>query len=311
MKKIKKILCLFIVFFMFITVSNASVQTFDRQELENYGVNKKWNINSSNLSNVLNTYKVNASEKIYDYSDILTDEEEKEIYKEIDEFIKKTNIDMVFVSVDLPYQSDKTNEDFAADFYDYNDFGIDFKNYSGILLLRNTYEEDPYFNIYTFGDAQLYFSFNRLENTLDSIYDDFHSGRYYDGIDIFIKKMTSYYNSGIANEMKEYEVNEDGYLYKAYRIPYIPVILISGALTFIVMFILVKKNKMVSTATKATEYLDKSSINYTNKQDNFITSHTSSYVMSSSSGGGGGGGSFHSSGGSSGGGHSSGGGRHG
>lgn len=310
MKTIKKIICLFIVFFTGITISNASTQTFDRQQLNNYGVNKKWNINSNNLSNVLNTYKVDASEKIYDYSDILTDEEEKELYDKINKFISKTNIDMVFVSVDLPYYSDKTNEDFAADFYDYNDFGMDFKNYSGVLLLRNTYEKDPYFNIYTFGDAQLYFSYNRLERTLDYIYSDFHSGYYYDGIDTFINRMTSYYNSGIPNEMKGYKVNEDGYLYKIYRVPFIPVILISGIITLISTLIMVHKNKMVFTAKKATEYLDKSTINYTNKQDNFITSHTSSYVMSSSSGGSGGG-SSHSSGGSSGGGHSSGGGRHG
>ena len=75
------------------------------------------------------------------------------------------------------------------------------------------------------------------------------------------------------------------------------------------MSIMVKKNKMVAKATKATEYLDRQSIKYTEKHDDFITSHVSSYRISSSSGGSGGG--FSSSGGSSGGGHSSGGGRHG
>ncbi len=73
------------------------------------------------------------------------------------------------------------------------------------------------------------------------------------------------------------------------------------------MLILVKKNKMVIKATEAENYLDQSSVNITNKQDQFLTTHTTSYTVSSSSGGGGAG--SHS--GSSGGGHSSGGGRHG
>ena len=68
---------------------------------------------------------------------------------------------------------------------------------------------------------------------------------------------------------------------------------------------------MIAQETKAREYLDQNSITYSVKQDQFISTHTTSYVRSSSSGGSsGGGGGFHSSGGSSGGGHS-GGGRHG
>lgn len=309
MKKIVKILSVFIIFFIGNIICNASTITYDRTELNNYGVNKKWKITSSNKSNVLNTKMVDASEKIYDYSDILTMQEEQDLYEKIQKFIDTTKMDMVIVTVDLPYSYDKVNEDYAADFYDYNDFGINFDRYSGVLLLRNTYSSDPYFNIYAFGDAQLYFSYNRLENVLDYIYDDLHSGNYYDGFSKFTNKMTSYYNSGIPSEMKSYKVNEDGYLYKIYTIPYFIVLIISSIVTAITMSIMVKKNKMVVKATKATEYLDRQSIKYTEKHDDFITSHVSSYRISSSSGGSGGG--FSSSGGSSGGGHSSGGGRHG
>ena len=70
------------------------------------------------------------------------------------------------------------------------------------------------------------------------------------------------------------------------------------------MLILVNKNKMIKRATKAAEYMDKKSVNYSVKNDRFITSRTTSYTVSSSSGGG-------SRGGSSGRGFSSGGGRHG
>ena len=170
MKKLKQLIIITLCIFLNTTIVFASTQKYERTEENKYGVNKHWNINSNNLKNVKNTPYVNANEKIYDYADILTDEEEKEAFEKIDSFIKETQIDMVFVSIDMPYYNDKQNEDYAADFYDYNDFGIDFKNYSGILLLRNKYSKDPYFDMYTFGDAQLYFNQSRYDDILDTIY---------------------------------------------------------------------------------------------------------------------------------------------
>jgi uncharacterized protein len=215
-------------------------------------------------------------------------------------------MDMVIVTTSFSYYSDDQNEDYAADFYDYNDFGIDFDNYSGVLLLRNTYEQDPYYDIYTFGNAQLYFSYSRLNSVLDDIYYNLHNEYYYDGFTTFINEMTNYYNAGIPSSMNGYKVDENGYLYEVYTIPWLIVIAISIGITAIVMLILIKKNKMVTKARTANEYLNRNSINITNRSDIFVNSHTTHYTTSSSSGGGG-----HSSGGSSGGGHSSGGGRHG
>lgn len=59
-------------------------------------------------------------------------------------------MDMVILTIDLPYD-DEQIEDYAADFYDYNDFGIDFDLYSGIIIVRNINSFNRYFNIYTFG----------------------------------------------------------------------------------------------------------------------------------------------------------------
>ena len=214
---------------------------------------------------------------------------------------------MVILTNNMSYVSDYQNEEYAVDFYDYNDFGIDFENYSGIVLFRNTYATDPYFNIYTFGNAQLYFPYERCENVLDVIYPNISNHNYYDGFEQYINEISSYYEAGIPYSMKSYKVNKDGYLEKIYVIPFIPIAIISLIVTAIVMIILIKKNKMVVKASTANEYLDKNSINYTKRKDDFITSHTSSYTVSSSSGGGG----SSSRSGSSGGGHGGGGGRHG
>lgn len=305
MKKIKQLILIALCLFINTTTIFASTQKFERTEENNYGVNKHWKITNNNIKNVKATPLVNSNEKIYDYADILTDEEEKEIYKKIEKFVKETHIDMVFVSVDMAYYSDSQNENYAADFYDYNDFGIDFENYSGILLLRNKYSKDPYFDMYTFGNAQLYFSQTRYDDILDTIYEYFYQDKDYPkGLEIFIDKCKNYYDQGYASKYKYSYVDKDGYIQERYHVPYFICTLVASVVTLITMTILVKKNKMVRKAITANEYLDKGSINYTQSMDQFVRSHTSHYTISSSSGGG-------SHGGSSGGGHSSGGGRHG
>lgn len=307
MKRLVKLLIIVTIFFISVDMYSANVITKNRTEEINYGVNKKWEINNSNLSNVLKTPFVDASEKIYDFSDILTDTEEKQLKVKIDNFIQLTNIDMVIVTENIPYLIDLVNEEYAADFYDYNDFGMDFTNYSGVLFFRNTYESDRYYNIYTFGDAQLYFSFERLEETLDNVYYDISNEYYLNGFTTFINDMTDYYKSGIPDELKNYYIDDIGYIQKKYNPPIFLAFIISLIITIIIMSILIKKNKMIKKEKEAKAYLEKETINYSQKKDVFISSKTTSYVISSSSSGSGG----SSSRGSSGGGHSSGGGRHG
>ena len=313
MKKLKFILIIALLLPLNI---NASTETRNRNELDNLGVNKHWKITDKNKSNVLRTNLVNADEKIYDYSDILTEEEEKEIKNKIDKFIEETKMDMVFVSVNLPYSNDKTNEDFAADFYDYNDFGINFDKYSGVLLLRNTYQPDPYFNVYMFGEAQRYYTFNRAESMLDSIYPYFHTHQYYQGLNVFIDYFTNYYHQGIPNEMKNYYIDENSILHKKprkYKRPLILIVIADLLSTLLIGTKLVNKNKMVRKKISTIDYADKNGVNFTrienNKINEYVTHHT--HVSTYSGGGGAGGGGFSSSIGSSGGGHTSGGGRHG
>lgn len=305
MRKLKQLLLIALCLFINIKTINASTHELERNDGNNYGVNKHWKITNNNIENVKKTPYVNVNEKVYDFADILTDEEEKEVYEKINQFIKETHIDMVFVSIDMKYSYDEQNEDYAADFYDYNDFGIDFENYSGIVLLRNHYKTDPYYDIYTFGNAQLYFDQTRYDDILDTIYPYFKNDtNYVSGIDIFVNKCKKYYDSGYAKKYKYSYVDKDSFIHRNYHLPIFACTLGAGLITLITMLILVRKNKMVRKAIKANEYLDKGSINYTQSLDQFIRSHTTHYTVSSSSGGGG-------HGGSSGGGHSSGGGRHG
>lgn len=292
------------------TTVNAEVTTYNREELKNYGVNKKWNINTNNKDNILKTYAVDSNQKIYDFSNVLTDEEEQKLTERMHNFTEKYKIDIVILTDNYQYTEDSQNTTFATDFYDYNDFGINYEKYDGVILFRNTYEQNPYFDAYSFGNAQLYFYDTRLSNTLDYIYDDIHNEAYYSGFNKFIDKMEEYYNEG---KLTDYYVDESGFLQKqktaSYYLKMIGLsMIIALVITGIIIYTLIKKNKMVLKATKATVYMNKEKSKITNVQDNFITSNTTSYVISSDTSSGGG---HSSSGGSSGGGFSSGGGRHG
>ena len=279
-----------------------------RSDMENYGVHKKWNINDSNLPNVMRTPYVDSSLKIYDYANILSEEEEQKVKSLISEYIEKTGMDMVFVSINMPYSSDHENEDYAADFYDYNDFGLNDKNYSGVILLRNAYEEDPYFDVYTFGEGQLYYDYDRCESMLDDIYPYFKNKNYLSGLEIFIRDFTDYYNSGKA--LDNYYLDENGEIHidkGSFKPPYLVTGGIGAVVSAIVVSIMVKKNKMVKKAKNAADYVDNSKTNFKKKTDNFVSTFTTRTRMSSSSSGGGHGSSI----GSSGGFHGGGGGRHG
>ena len=313
MKKIFKLI--FIVFITLISTINvyASTNTYDRSILENYGVNKNvLNINSK-LNSIMKTKKVDASEKIYDFSDILTDEEENLLKAKIDKFIEDNNMDMVIVTDSFSYSYDRQNEEYADDFYDYNDFGLNIEYYSGVLLLRNTYSLDPYYHMSTSGNAQLYLNDYRVNRILDDIYYDIHNGNYYEGFSKWITYTDNYIKEGYPSTASNYYLDNNGNMHRV-KPKYHPPIGIAFLAGFVValtiVLVMVSKNKMVKKAQKAGEYIDQNSINITKREDTFLRSHTSSYTVSSSSGShhGGGGHSFHS--GSSGFSHG-GGGRHG
>ncbi|MBR5369869.1 MAG: TPM domain-containing protein [Bacilli bacterium] len=313
MKKIFNIV--FIVLLTLLCTVNvyASTNTYDRNELENYGVNKNVQDINSKLSYIMNTKKVDASEKIYDFSDILTDEEEQLLKAKIDKFIEDNNMDMVIVTDNFAYTNDIKNQEYADDFYDYNDFGLNIEYYSGVLLLRNTYSLDPYYHMSTSGNAQLYLNDYRVNRILDDIYYDIHNGNYYEGFSKWITYTDNYIKEGYPSTASNYYLDNNGNMHRV-KPKYHPPIGIAFLAGFVValtiVLVMVSKNKMVKKAQKAGEYIDQNSINITKREDTFLRSHTSSYTVSSSSGShhGGGGHSFHS--GSSGFSHG-GGGRHG
>lgn len=289
---------------------NASTNLLERNESNNYGINKKIVLTEERLNKIKETKYVNANEKIYDFSDILTDDEEQRLYSKIQQFIEKTKMDFVILTDNVPYSNDKVNEDYAVDFYDYNDFGLNKEHYDGVIFFRNTYESDMYYGAYMTGNAMLYFTNERNDITLDNIYNDIHSGNYLMGIEHFMDEFLNYYNEGIPSKYQESYLDEKGNVVyvKTFLPPITLATVISLVTAIIVISIMIKKNKMVYKAKEANEYLDSNSLKYNRKDTKLVATHTTRHYnppTDTSSGGG-----SHSFSGSSGMGHS-GGGRHG
>lgn len=275
-----------------------------RLSYENYGVNKKININSNNISNIKKTPLVDASLKVYDFSSVLTDYEINDLKKKSLEFKNKTGIDLVIVTIDKEY-SDYEIEEFSDDFMDYNDFGIDETktSYDVILAIRNTNDYNRYYYVSTGGIAQIYYPSNRLDNILDDMYNNMHNDNYYEGFKDFISSALENYEKGIPSKYEGCYVDYNGDLFDKdgnkinfdkgiYRVPYILAFIISLITSIIVLVILISKNRMIKKAVNANDYIDTNSLNYTKKEDNFISTHTSSYRINTNSGSGG---SHHSS----------------
>lgn len=305
----KKITCLILSLLLFISFVNASElghnsSGYERSESNNYGVNKSITITDSNKDNILRTPYVDAKKKIYDFVDILTAEEEKELNSLIDGFIKETNLDFVFVSIDLPYSDEADNEEYAHDFYDYNDFGINNDKYGGIIIIRNTYEQDPYYYVLFKGESQLYCNGSDQDDLIDQLYDYFPNKLYKEGISQFLHSFSNLYSKGYDPEI--YYIDENGSLVENKPLNFLPSVISGGIVSLLSTLGLIKKNKMVKKASNANEYLDKSSIQYVKKTDTLVSTITTHHRISSDSSSGG----SHSSFGSSGLG-GSGGGRHG
>lgn len=87
-----------------------------------------------------------SAERVYDYADVLTDEEEQRLRTHIAECEQEYHIDLVLVTINQDVESqgywDTVMRDMADDFYDQNNYGYNKVHGDGALLLENWYEDE-------------------------------------------------------------------------------------------------------------------------------------------------------------------------
>lgn len=249
MKKYKYLLFLL---FMLIIPFNvfASDKTFERSK-DNLMVPNDIEINDDVVKEILKTPCVDETEKIYDFAHVLKDDEEKEIYKDIKEYIDNTKYDAVIVLTD--YLGGFTIDNYTYHFYDYNFFseeGIIFTIYINndnveLFMANSGKDNSDVFDVY---------NVKKINSIMEYIYKNYIvDKKYYDACVDYIKIVDGFYIKSHGN----YKVSSDGKLVK--DIPWIECTVVSFAITFIIMVILISKYSKVFNKVDNTL---KNSLNY-------------------------------------------------
>lgn len=279
----KKIFVLFISLFLLVLPVYASTNTYSRTTTD-LKVPKKIKYKSSMEHNVLLTPSVNANEKIYDFAELLTEEEEKQLYDKVKEFIANTNLDLAIVTINTNVK-DSTQE-YADDFYDYNDFSID-----GLAFVIDM--QNRIFYISTAGKAMLYYDDYRIEYILSALDQEMYNHEYFNACNTLISQLTEYYNHGFSDNADKYVVIGTQ-IYR--KTPYLLLSIIAVVSATIGTLILALRNKKIKLATNSNDYFDNKSFEITKDTKEFISSNTSRVYIppADSDGGGSSGGGFHS-----------------
>ena len=265
----------------------ASTNVYERTSSD-YLVPSDITVNSSNRNNILNTPAVDASEKVYDFADLLTTEQEDSLYDDINDFINDSSYDLVIVTIDdNPKYSAM---DYADDFFDYNDFGVN-SSRDGVLILIDMDTREIY--VSTSGMALKMYSDYRIDNIIDAGYYYLTSGYYYNCLSEMIDELELYYDNGYPSENSNLHIDENGNPYYIRKMPYLMIFLVAGTFCLIVTLILYFKTKSVVKKHNIASYIDKENTNIS-KNDIFLTTYTSRIRRQSSSSSGGGS-SFHRS----------------
>ena len=272
-----------------IPVSAKEIRTCVRTDSDLH-VRERFNL-GTNKNDIMTTPCVDDMDKVYDFADLLTDEEEDKLYQEVNSFISQTGYDLAVVTTN---DNNKRSEvEYADDFYDYNDFGKN-STRDGLLLLIDMTNRKVY--ISTTGNAIVMYN-SRIDSIIDAGYDYLTSGDYYNTFSKMIEKQEYYFDLGPdERDSKTIIIDEYGNASYIKYMPYGLIGFISGIVTLIVSIIIYNKSKLKLKVGSTISYMkDK---NITKKQDNLVNTvvtHTLRYSDTSSGGGHSSGGGFHSS----------------
>lgn len=228
--------------------------------------------------------RINTSapaERVYDYAEVLTDEEEQKLRDYIALMEPKIKAHIVLVTINEDVESKGNWETVmmnrADDFYDENNYGYDKARGNGVLLLDNWYDGQAGSWLSTCGNVYERFGEYEVNRVLDAVYYSIDDGAY-----------TAYtkYIDAVWDYMQEEEVT---------GFPLLFVMVLPTIVALIYALINLHQKKAKNT-TVATTYVAGGNPVFKVRRDDFIRKNvvtrrieTSSSSSGSRSGGGGGG----------------------
>ncbi len=245
--------------------------------------------------------------RVYDQASLFTSSEIQSLEDAISTLVATYQMDIVIVTTDDAQGA--TSQDYADDFYDYNGFGIG-EDKDGLLLLIDMDNRNVY--ISTTGLAIRHLTDARINALLDNVTPYLSDGDFYRASTTFLRKVEGYFKAGIpSNQYNQDEYNNIDPYEPTKREPFknnsgeypsgsslalsIGASLIGAFLiAFITRAIIMYTYKHPRFTTPETKPL-RNSVHYTERIDQFITSHTTSVKIQSSNNSGGGRSSTHHS----------------
>lgn len=226
------------------------------------------------------SYPLQANEvKVYDYANLFTLDEVENLETTISSILANYQIDVGIVTTDDV--EGKTTMAYADDFYDKQGYGVG-SNTDGLLFLIDMDNRVPH--ISTCGLAIRYFTDARIEHMLDTVYDYLADGDFYGAASAFLSQVQGYLDSGIPDNQHNISVTPPHVPFKnqygePLNITSILLSIVSAAISafiiaLITRYIIAYRYKKPRYTTQQTRP-DDMSIHYTQREDRFVTSHTS------------------------------------
>lgn len=178
-----------------------------RRDSSDYHISKKFITDSLTYIKIdaaMSTPYVDSSLKVYDAAGLLGDLEYEMVQRRVKQFIDSTGLDMAIVTTDFnPKQAGNGNEpweEFAIDFYEYNDFGTGDTSkygYNGVVMAIDM----KYRAVSVFDFGELYYTYHvaryNYNTFLDHIEPHVKAGHYADAMLVFIDDYEKEYHASV------------------------------------------------------------------------------------------------------------------
>ena len=199
--------------------------------------------------------------KLYDYAQVLNNNEEEKIKSELNKFINQTNSDIVIVSV--KYYGFNNVEEYANEFYNKNQFKND-----GVILIIDLKDKPKYF-IKGFGKLNEKFTPGVIDKINSELKDE---SKYYNVCMSFIKSANEVNDIKASIEFNITKKNSLKYLFY-----YVIISLIIPSIIISIIYILsYKKLNKLNQDDSIVKFSKENNIKIISKKDEYISTNTSS-----------------------------------
>ena len=263
MKKLLNFIFIVALFYFISINCYASTNTYVRSS-NNLRVPADVKVDGNNINNILSTPSVSSSEKIYDYADMFSTEQENKLFDQISDYVRKTKYDCVIVTTRDLLGLNITN--YTYNFYDYNDFkdeGVIF------VIYENNDKKEIFMGTSGNKNSKVFSIYNQemINTTLKYLYDNSVSKKnYYEASKHFVMIVDGFYDRSSSG----YVVDKDGNIVR--DIPFLEIIILSLAISFIIIVIVIGKTYKSNKTKKNNiiDNLDKNTVMIKLKSDKLV-----------------------------------------